>query len=200
MEIELELNENSLKEKLEAANKKKKFFKEIANDLYDSEIIYQKEIKIIADKLIENRENKLALNKIGIKSLIVLLVCILLSKIVSLLFLAPALAYIIYNLPKTITFIQTIKKNNISELSASIDFLAEKLKTIGNKEKEVQKLIQQTERLIFEIEQRREKIISKENSLSDTVPENTIEIEEEFKNIKLTRENPQNNMWGILWN
>lgn len=183
-----------LKEKLEAANKKKKFFKEIANDLYDSEIIYQKEIKIIADKLIENRENKLALNKIGIKSLIVLLVCILLSKIVSLLFLAPALAYIIYNLPKTITFIQTIKKNNISELSASIDFLAEKLKTIGNKEKEVQKLIQQTERLIFEIEQRREKIISKENSLSDTVPENTIEIEEEFKNIKLTRENPQNNM------
>lgn len=194
MEIELELNENSLKEKLEAANKKKKFFKEIANDLYDSEIIYQKEIKIIADKLIENRENKLALNKIGIKSLIVLLVCILLSKIVSLLFLAPALAYIIYNLPKTITFIQTIKKNNISELSASIDFLAEKLKTIGNKEKEVQKLIQQTERLIFEIEQRREKIISKENSLSDTVPENTIEIEEEFKNIKLTRENPQNNM------
>ena len=200
MEIELELNENSLKEKLEAANKKKKFFKEIANDLYDSEIIYQKEIKIIADKLIENRENKLALNKIGIKSLIVLLVCILLSKIVSLLFLAPALAYIIYNLPKTITFIQTIKKNNISELSASIDFLAEKLKTIGNKEKEVQKLIQQTERLIFEIEQRREKIISKENSLSDTVTENTIEIEEEFKNIKLTRENPQNNMWGILWN
>lgn len=200
MEIELELNENSLKEKLEAANKKKKFFKEIANDLYDSEIIYQKEIKIIADKLIENRENKLALSKIGIKSLIVLLVCILLSKIVSLLFLAPALAYIIYNLPKTITFIQTIKKNNISELSASIDFLAEKLKTIGNKEKEVQKLIQQTERLIFEIEQRREKIISKENSLSDTVPENTIEIEEEFKNIKLTRENPQNNMWGILWN
>ena len=200
MEIELELNENSLKEKLEAANKKKKFFKEIANDLYDSEIIYQKEIKIIANKLIENRENKLALNKIGIKSLIVLLVCILLSKIVSLLFLAPALAYIIYNLPKTITFIQTIKKNNISELSASIDFLAEKLKTIGNKEKEVQKLIQQTERLIFEIEQRREKIISKENSLSDTVPENTIEIEEEFKNIKLTRENPQNNMWGILWN
>lgn len=194
MEIELELNENSLKEKLEAANKKKKFFKEIANDLYDSEIIYQKEIKIIADKLIENRENKLALSKIGIKSLIVLLVCILLSKIVSLLFLAPALAYIIYNLPKTITFIQTIKKNNISELSASIDFLAEKLKTIGNKEKEVQKLIQQTERLIFEIEQRREKIISKENSLSDTVPENTIEIEEEFKNIKLTRENPQNNM------
>ena len=194
MEIELELNENSLKEKLEAANKKKKFFKEIANDLYDSEIIYQKEIKIIADKLIENRENKLALNKIGIKSLIVLLVCILLSKIVSLLFLAPALAYIIYNLPKTITFIQTIKKNNISELSASIDFLAEKLKTIGNKEKEVQKLIQQTERLIFEIEQRREKIISKENSLSDTVPENTIEIEEEFKNIKLTRENPQNHM------
>ena len=194
MEIELELNENSLKEKLEAANKKKKFFKEIANDLYDSEIIYQKEIKIIADKLIENRENKLALNKIGIKSLIVLLVCILLSKIVSLLFLAPALAYIIYNLPKTITFIQTIKKNNISELSASIDFLAEKLKTIGNKEKEVQKLIQQTERLIFEIEQRREKIISKENSLSDTVTENTIEIEEEFKNIKLTRENPQNNM------
>ena len=194
MEIELELNENSLKEKLEAANKKKKFFKEIANDLYDSEIIYQKEIKIIADKLIENRENKLALNKIGIKSLIVLLVCILLSKIVSLMFLAPALAYIIYNLPKTITFIQTIKKNNISELSASIDFLAEKLKTIGNKEKEVQKLIQQTERLIFEIEQRREKIISKENSLSDTVPENTIEIEEEFKNIKLTRENPQNNM------
>ena len=194
MEIELELNENSLKEKLEAANKKKKFFKEIANDLYDSEIIYQKEIKIIADKLIENRENKLALNKIGIKSLIVLLVCILLSKIVSLLFLAPALAYIIYNLPKTITFIQTIKKNNISELSASIDFLAEKLKTIGNKEKEVQKLIQQTERLIFEIEQRREKIISKENSLSDTVFENTIEIEEEFKNIKLTRENPQNNM------
>ena len=194
MEIELELNENSLKEKLEAANKKKKFFKEIANDLYDSEIIYQKEIKIIADKLIENRENKLALNKIGIKSLIVLLVCILLSKIVSLLFLAPALAYIIYNLPKTITFIQTIKKNNTSELSASIDFLAEKLKTIGNKEKEVQKLIQQTERLIFEIEQRREKIISKENSLSDTVPENTIEIEEEFKNIKLTRENPQNNM------
>lgn len=200
MEIELELNENSLKEKLEAANKKKKFFKEIANYLYDSEIIYQKEIKIIADKLIENRENKLALNKIGIKSLIVLLVCILLSKIVSLLFLAPALAYIIYNLPKTITFIQTIKKNNISELSASIDFLAEKLKTIGNKEKEVQKLIQQTERLIFEIEQRREKIISKENSLSDTVFENTIEIEEEFKNIKLTRENPQNNMWGILWN
>ena len=200
MEIELELNQNSLKEKLEAANKKKKFFKEIANDLYDSEIIYQKEIKIIADKLIENRENKLALSKIGIKSLIVLLVCILLSKIVSLLFLAPALAYIIYNLPKTITFIQTIKKNNISELSASIDFLAEKLKTIGNKEKEVQKLIQQTERLIFEIEQRREKIISKENSLSDTVPENTIEIEEEFKNIKLTRENPQNNMWGILWN
>lgn len=194
MEIELELNENSLKEKLEAANKKKKFFKEIANDLYDSEIIYQKEIKIIADKLIENRENKLALSKIGIKSLIVLLVCILLSKIVSLLFLAPALAYIIYNLPKTITFIQTIKKNNISELSASIDFLAEKLKTIGNKEKEVQKLIQQTERLIFEIEQRREKIISKENSLSDTAPENTIEIEEEFKNIKLTRENPQNNM------
>ena len=194
MEIELELNENSLKEKLEAANKKKKFFKEIANYLYDSEIIYQKEIKIIADKLIENRENKLALNKIGIKSLIVLLVCILLSKIVSLLFLAPALAYIIYNLPKTITFIQTIKKNNISELSASIDFLAEKLKTIGNKEKEVQKLIQQTERLIFEIEQRREKIISKENSLSDTVFENTIEIEEEFKNIKLTRENPQNNM------
>ena len=194
MEIELELNENSLKEKIEAANKKKKFFKEIANDLYDSEIIYQKEIKIIADKLIENRENKLALSKIGIKSLIVLLVCILLSKIVSLLFLAPALAYIIYNLPKTITFIQTIKKNNISELSASIDFLAEKLKTIGNKEKEVQKLIQQTERLIFEIEQRREKIISKENSLSDTVPENTIEIEEEFKNIKLTRENPQNNM------
>lgn len=194
MEIELELNENSLKEKLEAANKKKKFFKEIANDLYDSEIIYQKEIKIIADKLIENRENKLALSKIGIKSLIVLLVCILLSKIVSLLFLAPALAYIIYNLPKTITFIQTIKKNNISELSASIDFLAEKLKTIGNKEKEVQKLIQQTERLIFEIEQRREKIISKENSLSDTVFENTIEIEEEFKNIKLTRENPQNNM------
>ena len=194
MEIELELNENSLKEKLEAANKKKKFFKEIANDLYDSEIIYQKEIKIIADKLIENRENKLALSKIGIKSLIVLLVCILLSKIVSLLFLAPALAYIIYNLPKTITFIQTIKKNNISELSASIDFLAEKLKTIGNKEKEVQKLIQQTERLIFEIEQRREKIISKKNSLSDTVPENTIEIEEEFKNIKLTRENPQNNM------
>lgn len=200
MEIELELNENSLKEKLEAANKKKKFFKEIANDLYDSEIIYQKEIKIIADKLIENRENKLALSKIGIKSLIVLLVCILLSKIVSLLFLAPALAYIIYNLPKTITFIQTIKKNNISELSASIDFLAEKLKTIGNKEKEVQKLIQQTERLIFEIEQRREKIISKENSLSNTVPENTIEIEKEFKNIKLTRENPQNNMWGILWN
>ena len=194
MEIELELNENSLKEKLEAANKKKKFFKEIANDLYDSEIIYQKEIKIIADKLIENRENKLALNKIGIKSLIVLLVCILLSKIVSLLFLAPALAYIIYNLPKTITFIQTIKKNNISELSASIDFLAEKLKTIGNKEKEVQKLIQQTERLIFEIEQKKKKIISKENSLSDTVPENTIEIEEEFKNIKLTRENPQNNM------
>ena len=194
MEIELELNENSLKEKIEAANKKKKFFKEIANDLYDSEIIYQKEIKIIADKLIENRENKLALSKIGIKSLIVLLVCILLSKIVSLLFLAPALAYIIYNLPKTITFIQTIKKNNISELSASIDFLAEKLKTIGNKEKEVQKLIQQTERLIFEIEQRREKIISKENSLSDTVFENTIEIEEEFKNIKLTRENPQNNM------
>ena len=194
MEIELELNENSLKEKLEAANKKKKFFKEIANDLYDSEIIYQKEIKIIADKLIENRENKLALSKIGIKSLIVLLVCILLSKIVSLLFLAPALAYIIYNLPKTITFIQTIKKNNISELSASIDFLAEKLKTIGNKEKEVQKLIQQTERLIFEIEQRREKIISKKNSLSDTVPENTIEIEEEFKKIKLTRENPQNNM------
>ena len=44
MEIESELNENVLNEQLESACKKRNFFKSIANDLYDSEIIYQKEI------------------------------------------------------------------------------------------------------------------------------------------------------------
>ena len=91
MEIESELNENVLNEQLESACKKRNFFKSIANDLYDSEIIYQKEIKEITTKIVGVKSNKSVLNKIGIKCLAILIVGIVLFQMFSPLFLIPAL-------------------------------------------------------------------------------------------------------------
>ncbi len=188
MEIESELNENVLNEQLKSACKKRKFFKSIANDLYDSEIIYQKEIKEITTKIVGVKSNKSVLNKIGIKCLAILIVGIVLFQMFSPLFLIPALVYNLYNLPKVIKLAKITKKDNISDLTANIFFLADKLKKIGDKEKEVKKLIEQTEQLILEIEHKKKNLNTEKKDI-ETIDYNTTEIEEKFKEINLIRKN-----------
>lgn len=191
MEIEPELNENILNEQLASAYEKKDFFKAIINDLYDSEIIYQNEIKDITSKIITSETSKADLIKITIRNLIILIIFIYISQTLSPLFYIPALVFSVCNLPKTIKLARITKQNNIPSLYASVDFLADKLKTIGEKEKELKKIIKQTENLILEIE---DQIKTSEGNKQNAINLNPNAIEENYPEVRLVRENPQNNL------